>query len=253
MKIVKISPLVLFCCVLVAALGGTSCSPTKSKEKTAGQRIDERNQRLKWRIATTLGEYERVGMKDPSWDADAKAALESFANMDVTDSSEAYNDLRRVGSYAEAANYKGCKDPLVEYLYMKNGYDWQNHTKAENVKKYTEVGNAMANSGYCEIRKFYGCLRMALTIFDLEAENQDYYRLRHDSEAHLAAALEEKELPPAEAAMACRMMLESTRNNTGEFPAAYEAMEKPLFKNFAKTSVPYVAKGYYNIELAWMA
>jgi Domain of unknown function (DUF4034) len=239
--------------MLLAALGLCSCSPKQPKEKTESQKLDAQNARTRWRMATTVEEYERVGMKDPRWDADAKAALERFAIMDVTGSAETEQDLQKIGEFAGAAVEKGCKDPLVEYLYIKNGYDWRQHSNAENIKRYTAIGDAIAGSGYSEIRKFHGCLQMALRIFSLESENQDYYRLRHDSVDHLRAALEDKDLPEGEAALACRMLLEATQNNTYEFQLSYETMEKPLFKNFSKTSVPYVSKGYYNIELAWRA
>ncbi|MDB6123713.1 MAG: hypothetical protein JWQ71_2706 [Pedosphaera sp.] len=241
--------------MLLVIVSVSSCSkpPAPASEKSASQKQEAASKRAKWRLATLLGEYERAGQKNPKWDEDAKAALESFATMDLDDWQERREDLRRTARYTESAVVNGCNDPLIQYFYFRTAYDSSKHTTNENIQAYVKAGDDLSQSGYCEIRKFYGCLRTALAIYDIDTKNQDYYRLRGISKVHLAAALEDKEFPPEESAEACIQLLNATENNSKEYPQAYQAIAGPLSRNFSKTFVPYLIQGHYYVGLAWKA
>lgn len=252
MKNKRLSGLILFCWMLVMAWGVSSCSRgPEAKPKAASQVQKDVDQRTKWRMDTLVGEYERVGTKNPKWDADAKTALESFAAYAVEEADEAEADWRRTARYSADAVANGCNDPLVRYLYLREAYDSSQHSGEEKIKAYVAMADSLAASGYCEIRKFWASEQAALHIHAIQKDNRDYHRLRKDSISHLAAALEDKSMPSDEATVACRALLEITSNNKKTFPEAYQAIEAPLFRNFGNTYVPYEIKGRFNIDMAW--
>src|SRR4051812_20860393 len=118
MKNQRLSGLILFCWMLVMAWGVSSCSRgPEAKPKAALQVQKDMDQRTKWRMDTLVGEYERVGTKNPKWDADAKTALESFAASALEEADEAEADWKRTERYSTDAVANGCNDPLVQYFY----------------------------------------------------------------------------------------------------------------------------------------
>jgi hypothetical protein len=244
--------IIWFSGMCLLALGLNSCSRgPEAKPKAASQVREEKDQSAKWRMDTLVGEYERVGSKNPAWDADAKAALESFAGLTVEDKEEAEADRKRTARYSADAMAKGCNDPMIRYFYLKSAYDRTNHTPEENIKAFVEMGDGMSASSYCEIRKFWVCSRAAEWIHAIQRDNRDYYRFRQEAIGHLQAALEDKTIPPVDVEKACVEMLTISSNNKKTFPEAYQAMEGPLFKNFGNTYVPYFLKGKFHVDMAW--
>lgn len=92
-----------------AATGTWLGDPGADVEKARAYRSEQRAARLRWKQATILGDYERVGNKNPHWDADVRAAYEEFSHAVVQEPDSA----------ARAA--AGCKDPLVAYCALRLG------------------------------------------------------------------------------------------------------------------------------------
>ncbi len=239
--------------LLCVALYACSCAPSAPKAKSPAEVRNEQLRRVKWRTATTVGDYERIGSQNPAWDEDAKMALESWATAVSDDGPEQQKDAQRMGSFAESAVAKGCADPLVKYFYAHWAYDSRDHSIGEIAKAYEDAATGLAGSQYHEIRKFFGSLRAAQAWKEAETNSARITRLRQEATAHLQAALADKEMPPPEVQDACFSLLETVHVNPKQFTASYEAIEGPLFKNFAATAAPYAVKGYYYIEYAWFA
>jgi hypothetical protein len=246
----KILP-VLFLALL--ALGLASCSPPKPKTKTAIELQQQQQDREKWRKATLLGEYEKVGRKDPRWDEPAKNALDSFANLQLAGGEEQNQDFHTIGRFADQAVQAGCDDALIKYLYVMLDYNAAGHSNNEVIQTYAKAADDMHVSSYSEIRKFYACIRPAMAVWNYEPmPRTNFARLRNLAGMHLERALEDPTMPPGEARDACLAILKAFYNSKqGE--GAYHAIEKPLFKNFANSSAPYAIKGAFYMDFAWQA
>jgi hypothetical protein len=81
MKQTKVFPLVAFAAFQLCSQGlyaATSADPPQMKgapDKTE----KDLEYRLKWNVATLVGDYEKHGRHNPKWDESAKAALRGFA------------------------------------------------------------------------------------------------------------------------------------------------------------------------------
>ena len=233
----------------------SSCSPSAPTLRTASELQMETARRTKWRIATTVGEYERVGHKDPKWDEDAKAALESFALMDFKDAQEQSKDYKRAANSAERAVQAGCDDPLIRYYYYMLAFNGEGHKTNEVIDASMKLAGDMTASGYAEIRKFYVCYRTAQWIQNWDRRmQQEVWNLRIQARDHLCAALEDKELPSSEAQPACVEMLQALgRYGNNEDEEAFKRIDGLLLKHFSRTSVPYYVKGLFYLDYAWKA
>lgn len=70
---------------------------------------DERRALGTWRLKIALAAYERAGLKNPRWDADARSAIASFAGP-VADYRAAHTAANK------AIIAKNCRDPYVFYI-----------------------------------------------------------------------------------------------------------------------------------------
>jgi hypothetical protein len=239
--------------LLVLAWVAYGCSPSEPKPKSPVEIQDALQKRKKWRQATLVGEYDRAGRKNPKWDEDVRTGLDSFADIDLEDAAEGQKDWERVGRYVDSAVGAGCDDPLVKYFYLRTTFAGESHATNEIVDAYSRMAMDIENSGYCDVRKFWGSLRAAQEIKRADWTSRAIYGFRRQAMAHIGPALDDKDLPPKEALDACRELLATTEPNPQEFPDAYKEIEGRLFKNFSKTAVPYAIKGYYYVDYAWKA
>jgi hypothetical protein len=231
---------------LIVCLDG--CSPSPPKERTATEIQMAAVQRTRWRKATILDDYERVGHKDPKWDDDARDALDGFVNMDFKDATEQGKDFERIAYSAAAAVAKGCDDPLVNYLHVFFGLNTAGRPIEESAALYRKTASDLSNSGYAEIRKFYGCARADNGLRALSFGRQYNVEARQ----HLFRALADKDLPASEAAPACLLMLDAIKEDVGPTVLeTYQGMQKPLAEHFSRTPLPDLVKGYFYEIYAW--
>ncbi len=248
---VKVAVRLVSTLTLIWLLDG--CSPSEPKPKSQLEIQTAKEKDMKWQMATLRGEYERVGSKDPKWDEDAKAGLEMVAGMGTDDLAERQKDWERIGRAMDSAVRAGCPDPLVRYFYLRSAYANEQHGTNEIVDAYQRVAADLESSGYCEIRKFWACLRAAQEIKRANRTSDAIYIQRRNAIGHIAPALEDKDLPPKQALDACRELLVATQADPQDLPDAYNMMEAPLSKHFSKTAVPNAIKGVYYLDYAWQA
>lgn len=87
-------------------------------------------ERLEWNRRTTVGAYDKLGKKDPKWDAPAREAMEMAARM----FSEQHPpiDYGMIHKKAQVAVDAGCDDPYLLYLYYR-GYSAKDHPGEEEI------------------------------------------------------------------------------------------------------------------------
>ena len=106
-------------------------------------------ERLAWHRATTVEAYDRVGKKDPKWDAAARKVLEAFANSGASTNLAGKDYLKAADEAAAEALAAGCKDPLVQYIYDRGFYGFaQAPFTAERYRSFVDGGLALAKSEY---------------------------------------------------------------------------------------------------------
>lgn len=123
---------------------------------------EQRAERVRWELATTLGEYERTGSKDPRWDADARAAMENMAHFLAGD--DPHQERSAAAKAAcERALAAGCTDPLVGYfgLRLRVGAPAAGGELAAWARRFQKTNGELQASGYPPLRKCYGAVRAA--------------------------------------------------------------------------------------------
>lgn len=117
-------------------------------------------QRLKWETNTTLGEYNRIGKKDPRWDNMARDVLTQTAHVLA-----AASDIQ-AGVEATRIPYQrvleaGCDDPLVLYNALRVECYPADINPLELAKRYTDVAQLLEKSDISPIRKCLAATRAA--------------------------------------------------------------------------------------------
>src|SRR6202012_728490 len=129
-----------------------SCS---SKQASVG------DERLKWNLSTTAGDYDRIGQKDAKWDDPAKAALTDYAKILSGQNMDQETRLYLIGSRAEDAMKAGCREPLGKYLYCRFALPDASMAFAKKQEIYKSMAQEMQLSAYAPLRKFYAELYAA--------------------------------------------------------------------------------------------
>lgn len=105
-----------------------------------------------WSHRTLVSEYERVGHKNPRWDALVRQGMDSFARYNVEDRTRAHEQFRQ-------AIEAGCDDPLVLYLEARSLADTENANRADVAEHLRRAAKAMALSQYDAPRKMLALFR----------------------------------------------------------------------------------------------
>src|SRR5258708_5446135 len=127
--------------VFVALLGGVACDarlmerlfpgavgptppPAKPIPRNAPLWTDKKDEiaaRMAWGRKHVLLSYDKVGVRDPKWDDAARQFIESSLPTIVGGESTVPAD-RRIAA-GRAIVDRGCKDPLVFYLFVRALFD----------------------------------------------------------------------------------------------------------------------------------
>ena len=130
-------------------------------------------ERLAYNLRTTVEAYEKVGRKNPKWDADSKRCLTAFARIRSTTNGpidEYRNELRTVLPRLVASN---CDDPMIRYLYLRNVFA-NSHSAGENAAAMRELAATMQKSDYPDIRKFYTTIWAGRMLQDAKTQRPDF-------------------------------------------------------------------------------
>ncbi len=108
----------------------------------------------------TLGAaYDRIGMKNPKWDDEARKALEAAAIVSTVRHAGKFTWLT-VREHSQRAMDAGCADPLIRFL---NAHSYKTDD-AESIARRVDAGLGLGKSAYPIVRR--------VEAFHLAAENQ---------------------------------------------------------------------------------
>ena len=134
--------------VVSAGAAGTD----KPIPQDTARMAERRRERLEWHRRTLQGAYDKVGKRDPRWDAPARKALEQAAWMygEQVDPEITSDDVRQTAKIAVDA---GCDDPMVLYLYSRGIVDQAPPGDEAAARKIVESARALAASRYPAVRR----------------------------------------------------------------------------------------------------
>ena len=148
--------------LVVSGAGGNSTflgDPGTDVEAARAKLREQREERLRWELATTVEAYDRIGTKNPRWDAAARDALTRYAEfLACTSSDKCDGEFKDVFQKALSA---GCTDPLVVYFGLRLDCYPRDISALDLAKLYANAEDRLQASGYPPIRKCYASVRAA--------------------------------------------------------------------------------------------
>ncbi|MHB1559402.1 MAG: hypothetical protein ACYC61_18285 [Isosphaeraceae bacterium] len=144
--------IVLFLAALVSAVAADKPLP---QDKARIAALLKEN--LDWNRQTLGAAYERVGKKDPRWDAAARKALE-LAALHFSQNPDPLILANDVYDAARKAVDAGCDDPMILYVYARLSTGSRFPGQDESVRRMQRAGRALDSSRYPAIRRATGKL-----------------------------------------------------------------------------------------------
>ncbi len=206
--------------------------------------------------STTLVKYyNEHGQKNAAWDEDAKSALTAYARIRAG-IPEAFPEL---ASAATAARNAGCTDPMIEYLRCRFAPPTDDQTW---VREYIKAAADLQASGYDPAHKFYGNLLAAEAIADVGTKNPEFWKSNISARGgwdrnalnDLQQTITNRSISPADVGERCDEYLQFVRSHRRvAVEDTYQQLEGPLFATWSGVAMPYLVKGKYYFEEAWLA
>lgn len=213
--------------------------------------------RADWLRAIAVGAYDKVGERNPAWDALARAALSDFAELNTATPKEFDRLSRRVAESARQAVTAGCTDPLIGYLNIRFNAAGSFGTAKERAAKYRQVADRILASSYHPLRKLHICLRAAeafdATVPKGTAQLPEAGWLRNNAVGALHHALKDRNVPEEEVYTACLEVLQMFKWSRGAFETFFLAQEPVLHRNWPKSHIPHLFMGKFWTTYAWNA
>jgi hypothetical protein len=208
--------------------------------------------RLAYQLETTVTAYDKIGVKNPKWDGDAKDCLTLFARVrSLTNGgpAELLNELKAKLPHLSAL---GCEDPLIRYLDTRFTFS-DTHSAGQTAGAVGNMASSLQKSQYPAIRKFYGTVWWHVALANAAQKEPAGRLLLEEAAAYLAQALDDKTTPLYETDEACDRLMsaswwaEPTRWN------CYRIIEPALAKHWEGTSLALLTKGRAYLSYAWQA
>ena len=231
--------------------GAASARPSLSSAERK-----RREARLKWNLATMVGDYEMKGVRDPKWNQDAIRALKLLARARAYGPQEVRGFPEDVATAARAAVEAGCTDPLIRYVYLRFGPATRDTN--EIAALFKEVSADLTRSEYSSLRKFYGSLRAAEAQYRVSGYRGSWslgkweaWRLFKLAHFQLDKFLTDKTVPVEEVYDACHDCFDLASRVTGDLQALFASTEADLLTNWSKTCVAHLIRGEFYVRYAW--
>jgi hypothetical protein len=205
---------------------------------------------LDYNLNTTVRAYEQSGIKNPKWDADAKACLTLFARVRswTNGTPDALMDELRTALVSAGAD--GCEDPLVRYLHLRFV---EAKVGTDDVSDYTEAASALQKSGYPDIRRFYAAAWVGKALRRSGKQAAEAAAQLKTAASFLANALDDPAIPPREADQACDFLMSAPWWAEPLRWDLYGILEPALANRWKGSHVAFLTKGEAELSHAWQA
>jgi hypothetical protein len=213
---------------------------------------------LAWNLKTTVGAYDKVGVKSAQWDEPARKCLTAFAHSRSAEPGSSEPWPKIISTNAAAAVDAGCTDPMVNYLFIRFAMP-SITTKEDLFKSYYATAQAMNGSSYPAVRKYYATARAMDQYYRTHGTNAtdeargQIFELMNYLLADVSAAMADKTIPSEETSQISEQALHLSSGDSGNEDLVYQAIEQPLMKNRSDDYLPWYLKGNHDIDMAWSA
>jgi len=201
---------------------------------------------LKWNEDAIRDNYQKAGLRDPSWDNDAIAAMISFVrNKPDTD-------------LFQKAQDEGCNDPLFRYCYARA---LQNISGARYTRRMDEAADAMMASNYPVSRKCFALLNAVKADFPaiksqtpLTGVQLKRIQKRLDTALTLyPQACKELNMAPQLLAELAELLQDGYFRSSGDRLKAIDTVYPVVAGALPHSTIPLDFKGKVYVNLAWDA
>jgi hypothetical protein len=142
--------LVLLLMILTLSIQAVAAENVIPQDLTKMQK--RRREWLEWNLRTSVDAYDKVGRKDPRWDAQARRAMELASRM-FSRQVEPTITFTEVYAAAKAAVDAGCDDPYIAYLYTRSAVGEDAPPAREAARRSQAAADSMAKSRYPAFRR----------------------------------------------------------------------------------------------------
>lgn len=222
-------------------------------------------ERSAWNKKTLGDSYEAHGEKSSKWNDPARESLALFAQLRSGSDRKTRANIpldEALQNSLKQAFEAGCRDPLIRYLHLRYFGVTEGDAKSPGrfAQEQIEIADAMEQSDYPAIRKFYGRLRAlnSLARFANPTQGGRSARIKcmeyiEQCLGHLRDALEDPTTPRSEAFEATEEFLGALLGPEAIRGAHFAVVHDLLLKHHAKSGLADYFKGDFYIGLAWAA
>ena len=150
--------------------------------------------------------YENIGRKNPVWDADAKRCRTAVARIRATTNGAIVEFGDELRTILPRLVEEKCDDHMVRYLYLRKVFA-DSHSASENAVAFGEVADAIQQSKYSDIRKFYATMWARRTLRHAEPQQREIATLLDKATSYLAKGFEDKSIPFREVDESCDLLM----------------------------------------------
>jgi hypothetical protein len=236
---------------LAAACAPGQDDPLAIKKAAAKPETSE-TVRMDYVMRTFVGDYLRVGHRNPAWDEAATNGLSAFARWRMLDNpSLKTNAWRNVN---EAVRL-GCDDPLVSYTLLQLTYRDSSHANKAQAAEWVRAGEGLLRSQYSHARKGWGAFHAGAALDAVDRKGSasaEIVQWRNDAYNECAAMLaEEPSTPPEEVCSLINNYLSKTGHNA--YSGSFNLLWPQLYAKYPKSAGIWLLRGRFYINYAWQA
>jgi hypothetical protein len=252
----KLQPRFVFTLTLFLMFAG--CAKKQQSALPAEQKAGKEMDRYAWLLATSAGDYLKVGTRDSKWDALVLQSLtnQSRAKMDF-DKANWWDGILK-------ASDAGCNDPLVGYWRVRAKYGEAANANAANLTSWTNAASALEQSSYSPYRKFYASLcafeAMRATRHSTQPATTDrtnwmmaFSFYINSARINAARVAGNSQAPAEEVLLLIEDFLGATEWASESRQRFIDAVEPALLRGHPSTSQTEHLLGHFELVRAWLA
>lgn len=257
--IAVVPPLLIVAAVTVlspATLRAADDGPAVPQNREAGER--RRREALAWHRRMTVEVYDRIGKKDPKWDAAARKALEAWAVVQSSNARAGVDQQKVMIDAARQAAAAGCDDPLIQYLVARGGYGYQADKDPDRAEHRTAAAARIIAGDYPPHRRahaYYNSAVAAYADFEITPEVRQETNRYLDLTLSLIPAILRDPSPSARASAfdLCERIMDVVKTVEGDRKPGFERVTAALEKAPGREAFRETVTGYFYVKYAWDA
>ncbi len=211
-----------------------------------------------WRERASLDYYDKAGLRNARWDADARVALKEFAARGtLTDPKAAADAEARLDRAMRNVTKAGCDDPLlndrvVRVARASDGVTWKAY--ADEMQPVTDA--LLASPAPCSW-KLWACLRVAEAMESAAPDKRKLpekaYQFRNAAVVELFHILKDPALPAEEFYQAADGVAKFFKPYKAAFGDTFLALEPVVLGRWPNDARARLTMGDFYVDHAWNA